>query len=226
MNDNYFIDTKRFSIDKFKNILMTKEILPGRVMLKDDLDERFDLLKFMKIYSLFDLLETLKTKPKIEMFSKDTGLSFDYLTILRREANSYVSIPIRLIDLPFTETDITNKLEANGIKDSKQLFDNAAKRSDRQKMAEKYKLPIDKLVELVRLCDLVRIAGVGPVFARIIYDSGIYTVKDFMSYDSIDLFERLIATNNNKELTKTKFTLKNIEYCIELGKDLPIVVEY
>jgi len=225
MRNNYFVDTDKFSIDKFKNILKTKDILPGRIVLKDKLDERFDLLKSKGINSLSDLLDTLKTKSKVDKFAKDTGLSVDYLTILRREANSYISVPVRLIDLPFIDTDIIKKLELNGIKDSKQLFDNAAKRSDRDKLSNRYKLPLDKLFELVQLCDLVRITGVGPVFARIIFDSGIYTVKDFLSFDSADLFERLIKTNNEKGLTKAKFTIKDIEYCIELGKDLPLVIE-
>jgi hypothetical protein len=225
MSDNYFVDTTRFSIDKFRNILKSKDILPGRIVLKDKIDERFDLLKSKGINSLFDLLESLKTKPKIERFSKDTRLTIDYLTILRREANSYFSAPVKLSDLPFVELEIISKLESNGIKDSKQLFDNAAKHKDREALSDKYKLPIDKLTELVQLCDLVRITGVGPVFARIIFDSGIKSVKDFLSFDLADLFERLIKTNNEKGLTKAKFTIKDIEYCTELGKDLPLVIE-
>jgi hypothetical protein len=225
MSDNYFIDPDKFSIDKFKNILKTKDILPGRIVLKDKLDERFDLLKSKGINLLSDLLNILKTKPRVEKFAKETGLSADYLIILRREANSYISVPVKLIDLPFIDTDIIEKLELNGIKDSKQLFDNAAKRPEREKLANRYKLPLDKISELVQLCDLVRITGVGPVFARIIYDSGIKTVRDFLSFDSSDLFERLTRTNNEKGLTKAKFTIKDIEYCIELGKDLPLVLE-
>lgn len=221
----YSLDTDKFSIDKFNNILWTKDILPGRIILKEKLDERFELLKSRKINTLSDLLETLKSKEKIEKFSEETGLSVEYLTILRREANSYVSVPVKLIDLPFIESDIINKLESNGIKDSKQLFEIAAKLSDRQKLSEKYKLPLNKLSELVCLCDLVRITGVGPVFARIIFDSGIFTVKNFLSYDADDLLERLTKINSEKGLTKAKFTLKDIEYCIELGTDLPCVVE-
>jgi hypothetical protein len=225
MNEKYFIDTDKFLIDKFRNILKTKDILPGRIVLKDKIDERFDMLKSKGIHSLSDLLEALKTKPKIEKFAKDTGLYIDYLTILRREANSYVSIPVKLIDLPFIEAEIINKLDSFGIKNSKQLFDNAAKRSAREKLAHRYKLPLDKLFELVRLCDLVRITGVGPVFARIILDSGIGSVKVFLSFESADLFERLIKTNNEKGLTKAKFTIKDIEYCLELGRDLPLILE-
>ena len=225
MNDNYFIDTDKFPIDKFRDILKKKDILPGRIVLKDKLNERFFLLKTKGINSLQDLLDTLKTKAKVDKFAKEIGLSVDYLTILRREANSYLSVPVRLVDLPFIGKDIIEKLKLNGIKDSKQLFEYAAKRSDRKKLADRYKLPVDKLLELVQLCDLVRITGVGPVFARIIFDSGIYTVKDFLTFDSSDLFERLVKLNDEKGLTKAKFTVKDIMYCIELGKYLPKVIE-
>jgi hypothetical protein len=225
MIEKYFIDTTHFSIEKFRFILKTKDILPGRIVLKDRIDERFDILKSMGINTLNDLLETLKTKIKIERFSKDSGLSIDYLTILRREANSYVSVPVKLTDMPFVETDIIKTLETNGIKDSKQLFDNASKIKNRVLLANKYKIPIEKLNELVHLCDLVRITGVGPVFARIIYDSNIHTVKDFLSFDSTELLSKLIKTNDDKGITKVRFSVKDIEYCIELGKDLPIVVD-
>lgn len=225
MSDNYFIDTTKFSIGKFRNSLKAKDILPGRIILIEKMDERFDIVKSKGINTINDLLEALKTKPKVESFSKASGLPIDYLTILRREANSYISVPVKLTDLPFVETGIINQLETNGIKDSKQLFDNAAKTKDRELLAKNYKLPIDKLTELVQLCDLVRITGVGPVFARIIYDSNIHTVKEFLSIDSADLFAILTKTNDVKELTKAKFSKKDIEYCIELGKDLPLVFE-
>ncbi|MEI6681530.1 MAG: hypothetical protein WCO44_02820 [Bacteroidota bacterium] len=56
----------------------------------------FNLIKSKGIHSLADLLKELKTKPKIEKFAKDTALSVEYLTMLRREANSNFSAPLRL----------------------------------------------------------------------------------------------------------------------------------
>ena len=46
----------------------------------------------------------------------------------------------------------------------------------RQKLAGETGIPLATIVELVKLSDLARIWGVGPVFARIIYDSGVDTV--------------------------------------------------
>lgn len=225
MKESYYIDSCNFSIDKFRNILKSKEILPGRIILKDRLDERFDLFESLGIKTLSDLLDALKTKSRIDQFSKVTGLSVEYLTILRREANSYISVPVRLRDLPFVESEIIERLEQEGIRDTKQLFDAAIKATDRRKLSNQLGLPLDKIHELVQLCDLMRITGVGPVFARIILDSDIHSVGEFLSIDAFELFERLTNTNNEKVLTKSKFTIKDIEYCIELGKDLPITFD-
>jgi hypothetical protein len=142
MDTNYFMDMEKLPMDQFKNILKSKDFLPGRSVLKDEIDERFDLLG-----------------------------SFGIATLSR------------------------------------------------------LKISNEKLLELVQLCDLVRITGVGPVFARIIFDSGICSVKKFMSIDSADLLDILSKTNTDKGLTKVKFGKKDIEYCKELGKYLPLVLE-
>ncbi len=225
MKDSYSVNTTKFSLDRLRDSLKTKDILPGRKVLKEQLNERFDLLKSEGIESLFDLLDILKSKTKIEQFASKTGLDTDYLIILRREANSYVSVPVRLIDLPIVETDTIKKLDSIGIRDSKQLFIKAAQLSAREQLAVNYNIQIEALTELVQLSDLIRITGVGPVFAQIILDSGIGSLEEFLSLDSKELFDRLIKTNSERGLTKARFTIKDIEYCIELGKELPIVFE-
>lgn len=222
---NVQLDTHKFSVDNLREIFKRKEMLPARGMLKEKIDERFDLLKSKGIITLFDLLETLKTKQKIEKFSKETGISEEYLTLLRREANSYVSVPVKLRDLPFENIEIIEKLESGNIEDSEDLITKGAKPAERELLAEKLKIPLNQLLELVQLSDLIRITGVGPVFARIIFDSGIHSVKEFMSASADSLWEKLSKTNQEKGLTKVKFSIKDINYCLELGKYLPIVVE-
>jgi hypothetical protein len=139
--DEYFIDLTAFSIDKLRNLLKSKEILPGRILLKAQIDDRFDLLKTHGIESLADLLDELKNKKKIEQFAQKTDLDVDYLILLRREANSYVSVPEKLSNMPFVETEIIETLESSGIMNSRDLFDLAAKQSDREKLAIRLKIP-------------------------------------------------------------------------------------
>ncbi|MFA9404160.1 MAG: DUF4332 domain-containing protein, partial [Anaerolineales bacterium] len=61
MNDQYHIDLEEYSLNKFKNNLKSRDMIPSRVSLKDDLDERFKILEINGINNLKELIEELKT---------------------------------------------------------------------------------------------------------------------------------------------------------------------
>ena len=105
-----------------------------------------------------------------------------------------------------------------------QLISRFCTKADREKLSHDYGLSLDQIDELVYLSDLVRMTGVGPVFAKIIYDSGIKTVNEFHRYDSKTLLDILISVNDEKQLTKVNFGTHDIDYCLDLGKELPILI--
>jgi hypothetical protein len=74
------------------------------------------------------------------------------------------------------------------------------------------------LAELVCLSDLSRIYGVGPVFARMIYDVGIKSVKDFVEYSAEDF----IRIYEEKEQKKADFGINEIQFSLNLAKELDI----
>lgn len=45
MSNSYFVDLTNFSIEKVETILKSKELLPGRIILKEKLEERFQNIK-------------------------------------------------------------------------------------------------------------------------------------------------------------------------------------
>ena len=122
MSKRYEIDLDKYSLQKFKRSLQSREMIPSRVSLKDDLDGRFRILEGRGIANLGELVDALKTKQKIERFSQETGLSTQYLTLLNREAKSYLSRPIRLDKLPGMRTEYLDRLEDEGLRNTKQLF--------------------------------------------------------------------------------------------------------
>ncbi len=126
MGNQYHIDIEKYSLQRFKNNLASREMIPSRVSLKDELDERFKILEINGIKNLKELIDVLKTKPKIERFSKETGLTIEYLTLLKREAKSYLPNPNRIDKFPGIPTKYVDRLESEGIRNSRQLF-NAAK---------------------------------------------------------------------------------------------------
>lgn len=196
-------------------------MIPSRVSLKEELDERFKILEISGITNLKVLIDRLKTKPKIELFSKETGLSIEYLTLLKREAKSYQPNPIRLNKFPGILTKYVNILDAEGIRNSRQLFDEAKDKKERDRLSQKTGIPIEILNELVCLSDLARAYGVGPVFARMIYDVGIKSIKEFVEVTA----EEFIRIYEEKEQKKADFGVNEIQFSLELAKELDIAVE-
>jgi predicted flap endonuclease-1-like 5' DNA nuclease len=221
MMAHYHIDTEKFSLEKFKNNIKTRDMIPSRVILKEDLDERFDLLDNTGISTLKDLIETLKSKAKIDQFSTETGLSVQYLTILVREAKSYLPNPIRLNKFVGVPGSILEKLEDAGIKNTRHLFNNFQDKADREKLAQQTGIPTEILDELFGLSDLTRVYGVGPVFARMIYDLGIISIQDFVSHSA----EEFIEIYETKTKKKADFGVNEIEFSLEMAKVLEIAGE-
>lgn len=226
MTDDYHIDLEKFSLEKFRDILITGEVLPGRKILTEKISERFEILKSMGIRNLKELIEALKTKAKVERLSQESGLPKDYLVILRREANSYMPRPVNLKDIPGVDSEYIDRLAAVGIKHTKHLFERARFKRDRAELSRLVNVPSDALLELVKLSDLGRIGGVGPVFARIFLDAGIDTLEKLSNSSADEVFERTIAVNKEKGYTKVMATLKDVKLCVNTARELPKVIEY
>lgn len=75
--------------------------------------------------------------------------------------------------------------------------------------------------EIVCLSDLSRAYGVGPAYARMIYDMGIKTIKEFVEKTAKD-FIRIYEETTQK---KADFGTNEIQFSIELAKELDIMVE-
>jgi len=226
MVHQYYIDLEKFSLEKFRHILETSELLPGRKVLKERISERFEILESVGIANLKELIGVLKTKKRLERFSQESGLPKDYLVILRREANSYMPKPVNLKDIPGVAPENIERLASVGIKNTKNLFERARSRSDRAELSKLVEVPGDELLELVKLSDLARIGGVGPVFARLFYEAGADTLEDLSRWAAVELLERLHTINNEQGYTKVMANLKDVGHCIETARELPKVTEY
>ena len=96
----YSIDPSSITIEQFREILGNKRLLPGRIVLQEKMEERFSLLKANGLVTLADLLLRLRDRNKQRNFAELSGLESNYLTILYREANSYLSKPVRRDSIP------------------------------------------------------------------------------------------------------------------------------
>jgi hypothetical protein len=219
MKAQYHIDLAKYSLQKFKHNLESRDLIPSRVSLKDDLENRFRILENAGISNLKELVTALRTKPKINGFSKETGLSTQYLTLLSREARSYLPNPVRLDKFPDISSAVFEKLAAVGIKNSRHLFDAAQTKAARAALSQQAGIPLETLNELFSLSDLSRVYGVGPIFSRMIYDVGIQSVHKFVEYSANEFIE-IYETQTQK---KADFGIHEIEFSLILARELDFV---
>lgn len=216
MSEQYYIDFNSYTLEKLKDSLAGREMIPSRVILKEKLNERFQQLKKCGVTTLSELIKALKSKDKIAAFSKESGLTEEYLTILKREASSYQPNPIALTKFPDVDQEACAKLAAVGIKNTKHLFTEAKVKYDIQSVVEKSGAPKASVEELVGLSDIGRLYGVGPVFARMIYDTGVTSVEEFVKYSG-DEFVALYEKQTNK---KADFSSADIKFSLEIAREL------
>ena len=223
---DYYIDLRSFSLDEFKQELTTTKLIPSRQIIKENIDERFKILKDVGVLNLQDLSDLLKTPKKTKDLAVKSGLPADYLLILRREVNSYHPKPVNLEKFPGIKKTTLIKLNSYGIKNTTQLFKRIKKDVDRKELSDETGVNYEEIMELTKLTDLSRVKWIGPVFARIFLDTGTDTVEKLKNSDSKPLYKKLVEINEEKKYTKAKFVESDIALCIKVAKMVPQSIEY
>jgi len=220
-SDHYHVDLSRMRLSDFADSLRSRTMIPSRRVLKDDLENRFAQLTALGIESMAGLLAALKSKDALDRVAVDTGLPVDYLTVLKREVKSYLPNPVSLGKFAGIDPRFIQALANLGIGNSRQLFRVAAQRQARKDLANETGVPVDSLDELVCLCHLSRLYGVGPVFARLLYDAGFQTVESMLGCTAEDLV-RLYEERTGKA---ADFGVHEIQVTLELAQRLDTVLE-
>ena len=111
----YYIDLEKISIDDYLVKLESAYLPPGRMMLKERLNERFGYFKSIGIENVMKLIRLLKKEEKFAELSKVDCLSGNYLTILLRELNSNLPKPNKISEFQGISKDTVTRLEKIGI---------------------------------------------------------------------------------------------------------------
>jgi hypothetical protein len=226
MADPYYINLEEFGLERLRHIFETREVLPARQVLKDDIAGRFQVLAALGIRNLADLVAALKTKARIEAFANESGLPRDYLIVLGREVRSYLPKLVYLRDILGVDPEHVEGLDAAGIKHSKHLFERGRTAADREALSAATGVPPADLLELVKLSDLARVRGMGPAFVRLFYEGGADTIEKLSRWDPEELSETLHALNRQRRITSVVPSLKDVRQYVEMAQDLAKVVEY
>lgn len=181
MKDHYHIDFNSYTLKQFKKSIAHRDMIPSRQILKENLDENFKLFDKMGIKTVQDLLDQIKTKTKLESFAEEMELPEGYLTILKREINSFHPTPVKISSIPGINKNVLDALEKEGIKNSRNMYDECENLEMQMDLATRTALSLNEIEEVASLSDLCRAYGVGPVFARMLFDIGIKGLKDLVS---------------------------------------------
>jgi hypothetical protein len=228
MTDQYHIDLEQLDLEWFRDFLEKSNLLPSEKILKEEPAQRFAILEEMGIKHLQDLTRALSTKKKLERFAQESGLPQEYLVILRRRAGLYTPKPVPLKKMIGIAPEPIERLAAMGVKNTKQLFEQARSKQDRAELSRLADMPDDVMLELVKLADLVRAAYVGPVYARIIYETGLDTLEKLAECPPEELLARMHAVNEEKKLTKSALptSVEEMALFLDIVKMIPKAIEY
>ena len=216
MPRSYCIDPKRVFLESMRNSLASRRLIPSRRPLQERLEERFEILARAGLRTVAELLECLKNNNALERFRDETGLPQDYLVLLKREAKSYFPNPVPLRRFPNVSEALVQRLETEGIKHSRQLFERVEIIGEMLPLDEIVGDEKEEFLRLVRLSDLSRLYGVGPVFADLLLHAGIDSVETFVSYEAAEI----VALYEERTGKKADFTKEDIRFSLELARHL------
>jgi len=222
----YYIDLQNIGIDVYKEILKSADLLPSRMVLKENIDEIFNLIKKQKIENVDELQKALRNKKKLQDFSKRSGIQEDYLKILVREVNSYRQKPNRIKDFPGVSEDVILKLENLGLENTLQLFDKILTPQNRNELSSQAGISEREILRLAKLTDLSRIRWVNHTFAYVLLEAGYDTAEKVAGADYQELYQTVKKLNEEREIYKGHIGLHDMKLCVEAAKDVSSEIEY
>jgi Domain of unknown function (DUF4332) len=91
--------------------------------------------------------------------------------------------PFKLRDFIGVNPDEITRLAAVGIKTAGQLLSAGQDAVGRANIAMQAGMPVEAVIELVKLSDLARLPGVKGIRARLYYEAGVDTVEKLAAYE-------------------------------------------
>lgn len=214
----YYSDFSKMSIDNLKMKLTTGDLLKSRMSLREDIDSHFRLLMKAGVENTEELSDALKTKKSIEAFAVKTGVPVDYLTLLRREINSWQPKPRKIKSFPLLDQKIKTALQNNGITTTVAIYDHILTPLGRKALSVKTGLTEKQIVLVARMTDLCRLQYVNETFATLLVEAGYTTIQSVANADPDELQKKVNAIYKKQLLSKCTIGLNDMRYLIRLAK--------
>jgi hypothetical protein len=122
--------------------------------------------------------------------------------------------------------EYVDRLAEAGVKNIEQMLEHGKTRTSRQKLSEKTGVPVEAVLEFVKLSDLGRIQGIKTIRARLYHDAGVDTIEKMSQWDPKELRTYLLEYVEKTGFDGIAPLPKEAEYSVKKAKKLPKIVEY
>jgi hypothetical protein len=96
----------------------------------------------------------------------------------------------------------------------------------RQSLSKKKGVPLDIILEFVKLSDFARISGLKAIRARVYYDAGVDTIENLTRWDPEELLGMLIEFVERTGFDGIAPLPKEVKYAVDTARKLPKIIEY
>ncbi len=117
-------------------------------------------------------------------------------------------------------------LNAKGFRTAKQILDAGRTKEDRKKLAEETGVPLDYILELVKLANLSRIPGLKKKRARLYLDAGLDTMDRIAESSPEEIRQKLSEFIDRTGFDGSAPPIFEAAFSIKLARYLPRIVEY
>ncbi|MCU0522998.1 MAG: DUF4332 domain-containing protein, partial [Anaerolineae bacterium] len=117
-------------------------------------------------------------------------------------------------------------LSSVGIRSAEQMLQAGRTSAERQALAGRTGVPLETILELIKLADLARIPGVKGIRARLYVDAGLDTLDKIAHCEPEDLRAQVVAFVERTGFPGVPTLPAEARFTVEQARRLPRLVEY
>lgn len=212
---SYYINANKVKLEDLMSRITESDLVPSRRKLLEDIEVNFDKLKKCGILTLADLRKSIKNPKNIVPLSEKTRIEIEYLTLLRREVESYFPKAYILSAFDWLEKNQITKLERKGYKNAALLYEAFEIPSKREEIIASTGLEKDFTDDIIALVDLTRIQWVSPIFSKVLHEAGYNSAKSIAEANVEELYKAVERINKEGRYFKGKIGIRDIARLIK-----------
>jgi hypothetical protein len=216
---SYYVDAARMSLEHLRKRLESTDLIPSHQPLLDGMPKKFATLGAAGIKSVAVLRARLKNTKSLAVVAADSGISPEYLRLLRRVVEGFFPKPQQLSVFDWLEKEVIAKLKEAGIANTRQLYEVA--NAELSTLAKTSGVSKKSLSECVALADLSRVQWVSPTFARVLVTAGFASATEVAKAEPNALYAAVVGANEGARFYKGKIGLRDIKRLISASRHVP-----